>query len=118
MNCLDTFTRDLLNHDDARGWVEQELPALFESLTTQSDALAARINAGVEPSSIAVSIVMDAPSRESITPELYLPAIPELKTPVVPNVRASFLALDARIKAVSNRINSGAINKSNNKESL
>ena len=56
LGALDQFARELLGHPDARGWLDQELPALFAGVDAHAKALAARINEGIEAGSITVTI--------------------------------------------------------------
>ncbi len=73
LNALDKFTRELLGHPDARGWVDKELPSLFTGVDAHAKALAARINAGVDAGSINVTIADESskptPVLDSIVAE-------------------------------------------------
>jgi hypothetical protein len=55
---LDEKIRELLGHEDARGWVDAELPSLFAGVDAHVKAIAARINGGEEPGSATVSIAV------------------------------------------------------------
>jgi hypothetical protein len=60
LKALDEFAAKALGTDQAKGWLDSELPALFAGLDAQARALAARINAGSEPGSAFVRIDMGA----------------------------------------------------------
>lgn len=56
LDALDTFVQDKLQHPDARGWIDAELPQLFEGIDTHLRAVADRVNSGGEPGSVYVTV--------------------------------------------------------------
>lgn len=60
LDALDKYVRETVDHFEARGWVDAELPKLFLSVDAHLESVAKRIYNGEEPGSAVVSIDMDS----------------------------------------------------------
>lgn len=56
LTALDKEVKELLDHPDARGWIDKELPMLFRGLHPHIKAVAHRINEGGEAGSARLRI--------------------------------------------------------------
>jgi hypothetical protein len=60
LGALDKYVRETVDHVNARGWVDAELPKLFLSVDAHLESVAMRIYNGEEPGSAIVSVDMDS----------------------------------------------------------